>query len=391
MLGALTVGILATTAGSALSQTSTQTYIVQMLEAPAVAYDGGVSGIPATKPGKGNKINPAADNVQKYRAYLKGKHDKAAPERRRRHDRLRLRRLLQRLRREADGGAGRGDAPPEGRRRSHARRARSGRHILDPAFLGLTANGGLWDQLGGVSKGGLQQGRRRGHHHRRRRLRHLAGEQVFSDRKLRRLERQHYPHKVTGFHGNLPGGRAVHERSTATTSSSAPGTSTPHGAATPASRRCGRGSSSRRATTTATGRTQRRRPAATSASSRRVTRCRVRRDQRDGAARPHLRVQGALVDAGRLDRERLHARPRGRDRPGRRGRRRRHQLLDQRDDDSNFLDPVEVSFLFAADAGVFVVRVRRQQRARLRARSLIRARGSRPSRRARTTATVAAR
>ena len=75
-----------------------------------------------------------------------------------------------------------------------------------PAFLGLTANGGLWDQLGGVSKGGLDKG---------------AGEDIiigiidsgiwpdsksFSDRKLDGSNGNLYPHKVTGFHGTCQTG-----------------------------------------------------------------------------------------------------------------------------------------------------------------------------------------
>ena len=70
-----------------------------------------------------------------------------------------------------------------------------------PAFLGLDQPGGLWDQLGGVNKGGLGSG---------------AGEDVvigdvdggywpenpaFSDRKVDGSNGNAYPHKVTGFSG----------------------------------------------------------------------------------------------------------------------------------------------------------------------------------------------
>ena len=205
-LGALTVGILATSAGSALSQTSSQTYIVQMLEAPAVAYDGGVSGLPATKPGKGNKINPAADNVENYRAYLKGTHDKA----------------LQNV----GGGTTvydygvsfNGFAAKLSEAQAASMRLQKGVVAVTPdelqsvdtfstpAFLGLTANGGLWDQLGGVSKGGLNKG---------------AGEdiiigvidsgiwpesQVVLGPQARRLEREPVPAQGPGFHGTCQAG-----------------------------------------------------------------------------------------------------------------------------------------------------------------------------------------
>lgn len=52
-------------------------YIVQMADAPAVAYDGKIKGYQATKPGKGQKINPNSAQVKKYVAYLTSAHDKA--------------------------------------------------------------------------------------------------------------------------------------------------------------------------------------------------------------------------------------------------------------------------------------------------------------------------
>jgi subtilisin family serine protease len=207
ILGALAVvGLFVMTAGSALSQSATQTYIVQMLDEPAVAYDGGVAGIPATKPGKGKKIDPAAESVQRYRAHLKGKHDKA----------------LQNV----GGGAVvydygisfNGFAAKLTEAQAEAMRFQKGVVAVTPdqlvtvdtshtpTFLGLTARGGLWDQLGGVSKGGLNKG---------------AGEDIiigvvdsgiwpesrsFSDRKLDGSNGNNYPHKVTGWHGTCQSG-----------------------------------------------------------------------------------------------------------------------------------------------------------------------------------------
>ena len=64
------------TAVSAPADT-TKTYVVQMIQSPAVAYTGGVAGLNATKPAKGQKINPASPDVVKYVDYLKGVHDAA--------------------------------------------------------------------------------------------------------------------------------------------------------------------------------------------------------------------------------------------------------------------------------------------------------------------------
>jgi subtilisin family serine protease len=52
-------------------------YIVQMKASPAVAYTGDIHGYNATKPGKGQKIDPLAANTLSYVGYLKAKHDEA--------------------------------------------------------------------------------------------------------------------------------------------------------------------------------------------------------------------------------------------------------------------------------------------------------------------------
>jgi subtilisin family serine protease len=206
IIGALIVGVFALPAATAVGQTATQTYIVQMLDEPAVAYDGGVAGIPATKPGKGNKIDPSSQNVKRYQAHLEEKHDKAL----------------------SNVGGGdvvydygisfNGFAVRLTEAQAAAMKIEKGvvavtpdeLRTMDtsstPAFLGLTANGGLWDQLGGVSKGGLNKG---------------AGEDIiigiidsgiwpesksFSDRKLDGSSGNNYPHKITGFHGTCQAG-----------------------------------------------------------------------------------------------------------------------------------------------------------------------------------------
>jgi hypothetical protein len=60
------------------SHASAATYIVQLADDPAVAYEGGVAGLKATAPAKGEKINPNSNEVKKYIAYLNGKHADAA-------------------------------------------------------------------------------------------------------------------------------------------------------------------------------------------------------------------------------------------------------------------------------------------------------------------------
>src|SRR5829696_6778296 len=52
-------------------------YIVRMVDAPVVAYEGGVAGISATAPAQGKKVNPNSSNVQRYVVHLKSRHDAA--------------------------------------------------------------------------------------------------------------------------------------------------------------------------------------------------------------------------------------------------------------------------------------------------------------------------
>jgi subtilisin family serine protease len=52
-----------------------QIYIVQMVDAPTVAYEGGIPGLAATKPKQGEKINPNSAKVVKYADFLTKKHD----------------------------------------------------------------------------------------------------------------------------------------------------------------------------------------------------------------------------------------------------------------------------------------------------------------------------
>ncbi len=154
-LGAFAVlaALLSVAAASGAGGTTKSTYIVQMLAEPAVAYTGGVAGIPATKPAKGKKIDRGAAAVQAYVNHLKGTHDKA----------------LARVGGEkvydysityngfaADLTEGQADAL----KKVDGVLAVTEDEILKPdtsstpSFLGLDKPGGLWSQLGGVGSAG---------------------------------------------------------------------------------------------------------------------------------------------------------------------------------------------------------------------------------------------
>ena len=74
--GAVAVGLGGTdrTTGSKTAGAPGQ-YIVRLADAPVVAYDGGVAGYKATKPAKGGKIDPNSPDVVKYAGYLDARHD----------------------------------------------------------------------------------------------------------------------------------------------------------------------------------------------------------------------------------------------------------------------------------------------------------------------------
>jgi subtilisin family serine protease len=56
---------------------SNNLYIVRMAELPVSAYDGSIKGYAATKPRKGQKIDPYSSAVVNYKSYLDARHDAA--------------------------------------------------------------------------------------------------------------------------------------------------------------------------------------------------------------------------------------------------------------------------------------------------------------------------
>ena len=63
--------------GGPVEESSNGVYIIQMADNPVVAYTGDIKGLKATKPKPGQKINPNSPNVVNYVAYLDGKHNEA--------------------------------------------------------------------------------------------------------------------------------------------------------------------------------------------------------------------------------------------------------------------------------------------------------------------------
>ena len=137
----------------ALKKSKNGVYIVQMREAPAATYKGGAAGYKATAAKAGQKIDPLAPDVVRYVSYLKDKHDAA-------------------LRNVGNGaklysyafsfngfaakltpGQAEAMAKQDGVVAVTPDEALQVDTSFTPQFLGLTAPGGLWDQLGGPTGG----------------------------------------------------------------------------------------------------------------------------------------------------------------------------------------------------------------------------------------------
>jgi hypothetical protein len=133
---------------------SNNIYIVQLAELPVVSYRGGIAGFQATRAAGGQKIDPANPQVVSYSGYLNGRHDQALV---------------------AVGGGRKlydyrysfnGFAAELTEAQAAALRAvvgvvnvtRDEEYFADtsstPSFLSLDAADGLWEQLGGPTRAG---------------------------------------------------------------------------------------------------------------------------------------------------------------------------------------------------------------------------------------------
>jgi hypothetical protein len=128
-------------------------YIVQMNDLPAGSYTGGLADLPATKASAGNKLDPNSPAVVGYAAYLDGRHSEAVA-------RVGGRKVYD-YRYSFNGFAAELSA-------AQAEALRVAPGVLGvtkdelvngdtsstPTFLGLDQPGGLWDDVGGVQDAG---------------------------------------------------------------------------------------------------------------------------------------------------------------------------------------------------------------------------------------------
>ncbi|MEW1846911.1 S8 family serine peptidase [Nonomuraea angiospora] len=130
-----------------------KTYIVQMAADPVATYEGDVAGLSTTRPAQGEKIDPGSADVTRYVDHLRGRHDAALKK-------VGGGRKLYEYAYSYGGFAAKLTD-------SQARELRAMPDVVavtedrkvtvqtssTPHFLGLDARGGLWEQLGGPTGG----------------------------------------------------------------------------------------------------------------------------------------------------------------------------------------------------------------------------------------------
>lgn len=128
-------------------------YIVQMIDEPVVAYEGGTAGLAATAPQEGSKIDPLSTGVINYSTYLVGQHDKALKKAggQKIYDyTISFNGFAAKM----SPGQARKMAALEGVQVVTPDQLQTMDTSSTPTFLGLDAEGGLWDQLGGPANAG---------------------------------------------------------------------------------------------------------------------------------------------------------------------------------------------------------------------------------------------
>src|SRR5205823_8285482 len=140
-------------ASTAVKAFSNSHYIVRLTENPVVAYEGDIAGYAATKPQRGNKIDPNDPNVARYVGFLDSRHSDVVA-------RVGGRKVYD-YRYSFNGFSA--ELTP-----AQAEALRSVPGVLSvtkdtmvevntsstPSFLGLDAANGLWNQLGGKGSAG---------------------------------------------------------------------------------------------------------------------------------------------------------------------------------------------------------------------------------------------
>lgn len=140
--------------GAAAARKTNKLYIVQMIDQPVVTYTGGVNGLAGTRPNRGQKIDPLSPQVTAYAGYLDTTHNAALGRvggGRKVYDYHYTYNGFAAELTEAQANALRADDAVLGVTKDEEQFADTS---STPRFLGLSDPGGLWDQLGGIDHAG---------------------------------------------------------------------------------------------------------------------------------------------------------------------------------------------------------------------------------------------
>jgi subtilisin family serine protease len=139
---------------NAQAQEVRRSYIVQLPAAPAASYEGGIAGLPATRPAPGDHLDISATNVQNYVAYLAQKQNEVLAT-------INPANITARYDLALNGFAAMlTDAEVRALKKNSSVLSISADEIQQlhtattPAFLGLDQPGGLWQQAGGKDRAG---------------------------------------------------------------------------------------------------------------------------------------------------------------------------------------------------------------------------------------------
>ena len=150
---ALAAGLLVLSLGAHAQVATQKVYIVQLADAPAATYAGGISGIAATRPASGAKLDSTAPNVRAYANYLAVRRSaelaKAGVPAATLHNYSYSYNGFSALLTDAQAQALKKSAGVSSVVESTLIKADTTR---TPGFLGLTAPGGLWSQLDAASR-----------------------------------------------------------------------------------------------------------------------------------------------------------------------------------------------------------------------------------------------
>ena len=146
-----TVVIAAPAKAAAAGKFTNKAYIVRLAEKPVVAYDGGIKGLKATRPRKGQKIDPNSPAVVNYRSFLESRQDAVLASVGGGKKLYSYGYVFNGFAAELTAAQAEKLAATAGVLAVEKDEARPLDTSSTPSFLGLNAPGGLWDQNGGVA------------------------------------------------------------------------------------------------------------------------------------------------------------------------------------------------------------------------------------------------